>query len=87
MSEEKFRGVAFLVATLSFFPKREPVHPEKLDAANEVQLTIEGSKTDIYKRGKYRNHFAHQDCTFGERLYVVEALFLPFKQAPQSFFC
>jgi hypothetical protein len=39
MSEERFRGVAFLVATLSFFSKREPVDLEKLDAANEVQLT------------------------------------------------
>jgi hypothetical protein len=81
-------GRGLLGHHIIIFSKREPVHLEKSDAANEVQLTIEGSKTGIYNRGRYRNHFAHQDCTFGERLCFVEALlFLLFKQAPQSFFC
>jgi hypothetical protein len=54
----------------------EPLALENFRKADEVKLTVQSSKTDIYNKGESRNHFAHHGKCYGERLCVVEALIL-----------
>ena len=63
-----------------------PVTLENFRNADEVRITIQGSKTDIYNRGEHRNHFANLGTPFGERLCVVEACIFLCAHDPAKFF-
>ena len=57
-----------------------PVGLDRINYADEVVLTIRGSKTDIYNRGEVRNHFRSGDvlCPVGSAVAL-------FKQFPQRY--
>lgn len=57
-----------------------PVGLERVGYADEVVLTIRGSKTDIYNRGEVRNHFKS-----GDVLCPVSSAVALFKQFPQRY--
>ena len=64
----------------------EPATLENFRSADEVRITIQGSKTDIYNKGEHRNHFANFSTMFEERLCVVEACILLCAHDPSRFF-
>ena len=53
---------------------------ERIPYADEVVLTVRGSKTDIYNKGESRNHFAASD-----RLCPVKATINLFRHFPQRY--
>jgi len=63
-----------------------PVTLDTFRTADEVRIEVQGSKTDIYNRGEYRNHFANFDISHGTRLCVVEALIILCSHYPSKFF-
>jgi len=54
--------------------------------ADEVAICIQGSKTDIFNRGEYRNHFEHIPSDDSTRLCVVEAVKVYVKHFPDKMF-
>ena len=64
----------------------QPCNPSDFKKADEVSLTIQGSKTDIYNKGESRNHFKTLDCSWDENLCVVEAVVALAKHFPNKFF-
>ena len=54
--------------------------------ADEVALCIQGSKTDIFSRGEYRNHFENLPADPATRLCVVEAVKFYIKHFPPKMF-
>ena len=59
-----------------------PVGLDRLGYADEVVVTIRGSKTDIYNRGEVRNHFRS-----GDVLCPVAAAVTLFRHYPQRYHC
>ena len=64
----------------------EPCNLSNFEQADEVSLCIQGSKTDIFNRGQYRNHFINLEGSIDSRLCVVEAVVNLCKFRPQAFF-
>jgi len=54
--------------------------------ADEVRLEIQGSKTDIYNKGEFRNHFLSTVEKDGELLCVVDAVINLCAHCPSRFF-
>jgi len=63
----------------------QPVPQDAFRSADEVRIEVQGSKTDIYNRGEYRNHFANFDTSHGTRLCVVEAMIILCSHYPSKF--
>ena len=52
--------------------------------ANEVAIFIQGSKTDIFNRREYRNHFENIPVDDSTRCCVVEAVKFYVKHFPDK---
>ena len=50
-----------------------------------MRIEVQGSKTDIYNKGEFRNRFSNGKPNYGEMLCVVEAVIILFAHAPNRF--
>ena len=62
-----------------------PATSSNFRQADEVRIEVQGSKTDVYNKGEFRNHFSNDKPNFGERFCVVEAIIILFAHALNRF--
>ena len=74
---------------MRLFRKGVPCKYGEIDQADEVSITIRGSKTDVYNRGEVRNHFRSglDICPVQAAISLFRAFPLRYHGAPEASDC